>query len=74
MRVRLTLCLFRFSTVLATEGAGAIYKGLKPTLVGTFPEKAIKLGMNDFVRGLLADEKGRVSAGFPSQYWCISAL
>ena len=54
-----------FSTVLATEGAGAIYKGLKPTLVGTFPEKAIKLGMNDFVRGLLADENGRVQFWFP---------
>jgi hypothetical protein len=51
--------------VLATEGAGAIYKGLKPTLVGTFPEKAIKLGMNDFVRGLLADENGRVQFWFP---------
>ena len=47
------------STTLAQEGAAAIYKGLKPTLVGVFPEKAIKLGVNDFVRGLLAEENGR---------------
>lgn len=40
---------------------GALYKGLAPNLIGIIPEKAIKLGMNDFLRDLWADEDGTVS-------------
>lgn len=46
------------STVGRVEGPRAIYKGLFANLVGVFPEKAIKLGVNDFVRSALADENG----------------
>ena len=35
--------------------------GLAPNLIGIIPEKAIKLGMNDFLRDLWAEEDGSVS-------------
>lgn len=46
-----------FGKVIRGEGAIGLYRGLLPQLVGVAPEKAIKLTMNDLVRGLLRDAK-----------------
>jgi len=34
----------------ARAGAGGLYSGLKPNLLGVFPEKALKLAVNDTLR------------------------
>ena len=50
--------------IARTEGPRGLYQGLVPNLVGIIPEKAIKLGVNDFLRMVLADEEdGSVSLG-----------
>lgn len=41
-----------FKTILKNEGFFGIYSGLLPQIVGVAPEKAIKLTLNDLVRGL----------------------
>lgn len=46
-----------FGKVIKGEGVIGLYRGLLPQLVGVAPEKAIKLTMNDLVRGLLRDSK-----------------
>jgi hypothetical protein len=38
-----------------------IFAGIVPNVIGIIPEKAIKLGMNDFLRDLWADPDGTVS-------------
>lgn len=48
-------CFFK---VIRFEGYLGLYRGLPPQLVGVAPEKAIKLTMNDFVRGLVVREDG----------------
>ncbi|ORX85571.1 mitochondrial carrier [Basidiobolus meristosporus CBS 931.73] len=45
-----------FKTILKTEGARGLYRGLVPNLVGITPEKAIKLAVNDYAREYLARE------------------
>ena len=51
-----------FAKVIRGEGIIGLYRGLLPQLVGVAPEKAIKLTMNDLVRGLLRDRKsGNIS-------------
>lgn len=40
-----------FRKVIRNEGFKGLYRGLGPQLVGVAPEKAIKLTVNDFVRG-----------------------
>lgn len=51
-----------FGKVIRGEGAIGLYRGLLPQLVGVAPEKAIKLTMNDLVRGLLRDKNsGNIS-------------
>ncbi|KAI0308272.1 mitochondrial inner membrane protein [Multifurca ochricompacta] len=48
--------------VLHNEGFLGFYRGLGPQLVGVAPEKAIKLTVNDLVRGRAMDpETGRIS-------------
>ncbi|XP_067934515.1 electrogenic aspartate/glutamate antiporter SLC25A12, mitochondrial-like isoform X2 [Watersipora subatra] len=47
-----------FKKVLRFEGVGGLYRGLGPQLVGVAPEKAIKLTMNDLMRGKLARKDG----------------
>lgn len=42
-----------FKTIIGKEGLRAMYKGLGANLVGVSPEKAIKLGANDFFRETL---------------------
>ncbi|KAF8531276.1 mitochondrial carrier [Gautieria morchelliformis] len=47
--------------VFRNEGALGFYRGLGPQLVGVAPEKAIKLTVNDLVRGRAMDpETGRI--------------
>jgi solute carrier family 25 aspartate/glutamate transporter 12/13 len=46
-----------FQKVVSREGFLGLYKGLVPQLVGVAPEKAIKLTVNDLLRGLFEDKK-----------------
>ncbi|KAJ1675441.1 mitochondrial aspartate-glutamate transporter agc1 [Spiromyces aspiralis] len=51
-----------FKKVLRNEGAMGLYRGLGPQLVGVAPEKAIKLTVNDLMRGLTTDKAtGQIS-------------
>lgn len=43
--------------VIRNEGFKGLYSGVLPQLVGVAPEKAIKLTVNDLVRGKLSDPK-----------------
>jgi solute carrier family 25 (mitochondrial aspartate/glutamate transporter), member 12/13 len=43
--------------VVRNEGIKGLYSGVLPQLVGVAPEKAIKLTVNDLVRGSFTDEK-----------------
>ncbi|KAI0257068.1 mitochondrial carrier [Lactifluus subvellereus] len=55
--------------VFRNEGFLGFYRGLGPQLVGVAPEKAIKLTVNDLVRGRAMDpETGRISP-----FWEIAA-
>lgn len=50
-----------FSKVFKNEGFRGLYKGLGPQLIGVAPEKAIKLTVNDLLRGLFEDKsKGEI--------------
>lgn len=46
-----------FSKVIRNEGARGLYSGVLPQLIGVAPEKAIKLTVNDIVRGKFTDAK-----------------
>ncbi|KAI1377293.1 mitochondrial carrier [Hypoxylon crocopeplum] len=46
-----------FRKVIANEGFRGLYSGVLPQLVGVAPEKAIKLTVNDLVRGFFTDRK-----------------
>ncbi|KAI0490925.1 mitochondrial carrier domain-containing protein [Xylaria cf. heliscus] len=46
-----------FRKVVANEGFRGLYSGVLPQLVGVAPEKAIKLTVNDIVRGAFTDKK-----------------
>lgn len=50
-----------FKKVIRNEGVVGLYRGLIPQLVGVAPEKAIKLTMNDLMRGLLTKSDGSIS-------------
>lgn len=43
--------------VIRNEGVRGLYSGVLPQLVGVAPEKAIKLTVNDLVRGFFSDKK-----------------
>ena len=47
-----------FTKVIGREGVRGLYSGLGPQLVGVAPEKAIKLTVNDLVRGKLTQVDG----------------
>lgn len=49
-----------FRKVLKHEGFRGLYAGLGPQLLGVAPEKAIKLTVNDLVRGTFTDSTGTV--------------
>ncbi|KAG8627018.1 hypothetical protein KVT40_004501 [Elsinoe batatas] len=46
-----------FQKVVKNEGFKGLYSGVLPQLVGVAPEKAIKLTVNDLVRGKFSDPK-----------------
>jgi solute carrier family 25 aspartate/glutamate transporter 12/13 len=46
--------------VFRNEGIRGLYSGVLPQMVGVAPEKAIKLTVNDLVRGKLTDESGKI--------------
>lgn len=45
------------SKVIKNEGVRGLYSGVFPQLIGVAPEKAIKLTVNDLVRGKFMDKK-----------------
>ncbi|PFH55956.1 hypothetical protein XA68_17326 [Ophiocordyceps unilateralis] len=49
-----------FQKVIRNEGIRGLYSGVLPQLVGVAPEKAIKLTINDLVRGYLTDDQGKI--------------
>ena len=53
-----------FTKVIKNEGARGLYSGVLPQLVGVAPEKAIKLTVNDLVRGKFTDAKTGAIAGW----------
>ncbi|KAI0778715.1 mitochondrial carrier [Trametes elegans] len=51
--------------VLRNEGFIGFYRGLGPQLIGVAPEKAIKLTVNDFIRGRAMDpDTGKIALGW----------
>ncbi|KAH8554760.1 mitochondrial carrier domain-containing protein [Umbelopsis sp. PMI_123] len=46
-----------FKKVIRNEGFPGLYRGLGPQLVGVAPEKAIKLTVNDLIRGKLKNKE-----------------
>ncbi|KIK87034.1 hypothetical protein PAXRUDRAFT_152448 [Paxillus rubicundulus Ve08.2h10] len=51
--------------IFRNEGFLGFYRGLGPQLIGVAPEKAIKLTVNDIVRGRAMDpETGRITLGW----------
>lgn len=51
--------------ILRKEGILGFYRGLGPNLVGITPEKAIKLGVNDYVRARFAARQGCSTDALP---------
>uniref|UniRef100_A0A9J8BCF4 Solute carrier family 25 member 13 n=1 Tax=Cyprinus carpio carpio TaxID=630221 RepID=A0A9J8BCF4_CYPCA len=49
-----------FKKVVRYEGSFGLYRGLVPQLLGVAPEKAIKLTVNDFVRGKTMKKDGSI--------------
>lgn len=47
--------------VVRNEGFRGLYSGVLPQLVGVAPEKAIKLTVNDLVRGHFSSKEGKIS-------------
>lgn len=52
-----------FRKVIRNEGFRGLYSGVLPQLVGVAPEKAIKLTVNDLVRGWFTDKQGKIHWG-----------
>lgn len=46
-----------FRKIVKNEGPRGLYAGVVPQLIGVAPEKAIKLTVNDLVRGAMTDKK-----------------
>lgn len=46
--------------VIRNEGFLGLYSGVLPQLVGVAPEKAIKLTVNDLIRGHFSDDAGKI--------------
>lgn len=50
-----------FRKIIKKEGFKGLYSGLAAQLVGVAPEKAIKLTVNDLIRGIGTDENGTIT-------------
>lgn len=53
-----------FKKIIKNEGFKGLYSGLGAQLVGVAPEKAIKLTVNDLIRGIGTDENGNITMGW----------
>lgn len=53
-----------FKKILKKEGFKGLYSGLAAQLVGVAPEKAIKLTVNDLVRGIGSNDDGSITMGW----------
>lgn len=49
-----------FQTILRTEGASGLYRGLSANLIGVTPEKAIKLAVNEILREKYTSDDGSI--------------
>lgn len=49
------------SKIVQREGLRGLYRGLPPAVTGVFPEKAIKLSMNDYLTAILSRPDGTIS-------------
>lgn len=47
--------------IVQHEGLRGLYRGLPPALTGVFPEKAIKLSVNDYLTAVLSRADGSIS-------------
>lgn len=47
--------------IVQHEGLRGLYRGLPPALTGVFPEKAIKLSVNDYLTAVLSRPDGSIS-------------
>lgn len=50
-----------FNKVIRNEGFRGLYSGVVPQLVGVAPEKAIKLTVNDLIRGHYTPKEGKIA-------------
>ncbi|KAJ1827804.1 mitochondrial aspartate-glutamate transporter agc1, partial [Coemansia sp. RSA 2703] len=61
-----------FQQIVRKEGVRGLYRGLVPNLAGVTPEKAIKLAVNDIMRGVLADRAGTSIDRLPVMYGALA--
>ncbi|KAJ1944457.1 mitochondrial aspartate-glutamate transporter agc1 [Kickxella alabastrina] len=62
-----------FRKIMRTEGGvRALYRGLLPNLAGVTPEKALKLAVNDIMRGILAQRAGTSVDRLPGAYGALA--
>ena len=50
-----------FRKIVQHDGVRGLYKGMPPAVIGVFPEKAIKLAMNDYLQATLSSSDGSLS-------------
>ncbi|KAJ8577074.1 hypothetical protein ON010_g2135 [Phytophthora cinnamomi] len=61
MRAQYTCMVGGFRYHVQADGAGSLYRGLAPVLVGTIPKAGIRFGAYDVMKRALAGENGEVS-------------
>ncbi|KAJ2054849.1 mitochondrial aspartate-glutamate transporter agc1 [Coemansia sp. S2] len=61
-----------FRQIVGKEGVRGLYRGLVPNLAGVTPEKAIKLAVNDIMRGILAERIGTTPDRLPVAYGALA--
>ncbi|KAJ2688193.1 mitochondrial aspartate-glutamate transporter agc1 [Coemansia spiralis] len=61
-----------FRQIVRQEGVRGLYRGLVPNLAGVTPEKAIKLAVNDIMRGVLSERLGTTPDRLPVAYGALA--
>ncbi|KAJ2707286.1 mitochondrial aspartate-glutamate transporter agc1, partial [Coemansia spiralis] len=61
-----------FRKIVRGEGVRGLYRGLVPNLAGVTPEKALKLAVNDIMRGVLAQRAGTAPEALPVAYGALA--
>lgn len=51
------------SYTVRTTGFLSLYRGLSPTLIGSFPKAGIRFGLNSVIKEKLRDKNGKLSVG-----------